>query len=448
MLVIKLKQGKRVMQKILISFLNILCIIFFVSPIVYARNTRSASELQPLHFVVATALSQNPDVLKSIVQTAASQAAIRAAQGGFFPKVDIDIAGGAEETENNSTSNTDATLARKESGIVITQPVFSGFTTYNLVHQRRYEAKSAFFNQAFTKEEISFQSARVYLDLLRLKYLRALTTFNILVHRKYLNKVRCKYRGGAGRKTSVDLALGRLEQRRITLQTVVGAQRNAVTNFAQVVGMMPQRLTLPKAPPVPKTLLRAKNVALAINPRLMVSRENLNAADSSVAVAKGKLLPTVNVQFIANNNRNIGGINGSAKNARAMAVLSYNIFNGATDKANIDRARELRMAAMYTRNSVRLKVIESVTQAWDKLRTDRISLVILKRRADATRHVLYGYRKQFKIGKRSLLNLLDMENELFNVRAAIINSRFAIRTDKYNLLASMGSLVHYFAYKG
>lgn len=436
------------MQKVLVCFLNVLCIVFFVNHNVYAKNKRTVSGVQSLNYVVTTALSQNPDVLKTIMQTAASKDSIRAAQGGFFPKVDVNIAGGAEEAANDNTGDTDTTLARKESGIVITQPVFSGFSTYNLVRQRRHESKSAAYNQRVIKEGVASQSAQVYLNLLRLQRLLTLTNLNISVHRKYLSKVRRKYHGGAGRKTEVDLAFGRLEQRRTTLQTIIGAQRNAVATFARVVGIMPQRIVLPKKPFAPKALLQAKNIALALNPLLMETQENLRAADSSVAVAKGKLLPTVDLQFRANNNRNIDGVRGPDNDARAMAVLSYNVFNGATDKANIDRAHALRMAAMYTRNGMRLSVIESVTQAWNQLQTDRMRLNILKKRVYATRHVLYGYRKQFIIGKRSLLNVLDMENELFDVRAAIINSRFAIQADKYNLLASMGVLVHYFAYKG
>ncbi|MEW6691087.1 MAG: TolC family protein, partial [Pseudomonadota bacterium] len=80
-------------------------------------------------------------------------------------------------------------------------------------------------------------------------------------------------------------------------------------------------------------------------------------------------------------------------------------------------------------------------QAWQGLRAGRERMPNLAMHARSSAQVVEAYRKQFQIGQRSLLDLLNSEAERYGAQAAVLNGVYTVSADEHRLLAAMGKLV-------
>lgn len=414
------------------------------------KNNETVDNNSQLSIAIAVnkTLREHPNILRNAANRMAANSAIQQAKSGFMPRIDTQFGVGRSSTSLGypvATYDQNNVLNLATSSVSITQPIFSGLSTYNLLRQRKEEFKAANYTENVSKEDLALQAVYAYINVLLTRHLHNLFMHNINVHKEILNKVDIKYKGGGGTKADVDLATGRLAQKMARLREVEGSEANSVADFLEVVGMVPQNIFLPKeAPALPSTLSVTLDMALKNNPARCAAEANFNAADRAVAVSKSVLLPEINLQFSKTDNKNDGGTNLHTRDTRGVLVARYNIFNGGGDINNIDRVKYYRQAALYNLRDTKNKIIEKTTKMWHKLRADRLSLEENYKHLHAVEKTLAAYKEQFYLGRNTLLNVLDMEDEVFNAKVRVANGQYILIIDRYELLANMGILAAYF----
>lgn len=438
-------------QKYLLGMIAVLLCSVIMNVFAKTAYRKMPGSPQCLKTVVRDTLKNNPDSLRAKENIKVAEQALARARGDFLPLISFRYATGQEKTdsyskfESGAESEIDNNLNRREASLVMSESVFSGFSTYNLVKERKQELKTRRYGAMSVREVLSLQAAAAYLEVLRAKAIYALVLNNIVVHRETLQKVSVKFRTGAGRKTEMDLARGRLSQANSNLFIGRRAIKDAIAAFLKVVGYRPRRLKkVIKLPKTPRSLGQAKEIALTRNPVLKVSKSQFLAADKALRVAKSLRYPRVNIEVSRSTNYNLDGTEGRSRDWQGMLVFNYIVFNGGKDEASIKQAAHQRMSELYQQNTTKREVMEDVDNAWNDLQADRNRLSELKAHVVSSRAVLYGYKKQFELGRRSLLDVLNTEDELFRARASYVNGVYAIKSDTYRLLAAMGVLAAYF----
>ena len=144
---------------------------------------------------------------------------------------------------------------------------------------------------------------------------------------------------------------------------------------------------------------------------------------------------------------NIAGDKGRDSSINPRARLRYNMFNGLGDLAKRDRAEEEAAAAKQDDNEQRRRIREEVRVSFRNLTTAEERLPSLQAHAKAAKQVLEGYRSQFELGKRTLLDLLDVQNELLQARLGLTDGEFRILLNNYDLVSSLGVLLDSFGIK-
>ena len=399
--------------------------------------------------IVHYTLSTNPDVLSAKANQRAQYHNLQEARGGYYPSIDLSYSHGREFTKTQASTvgiadNDRVWLSRTERRIAINQMIFDGWSVSSRVHsnQAKYIASQY---QTFTQEtNTALQAIEAQLDVLRFRQLYYLGIRNVSLHLDTLRKVKSLYKGGAGNKADVELAGSRLSLARSTLIASNRAKRNALAVFESVVGKMAkQHLRVPRLNLkfLPKSLKTAIDIAIVHSP-LIHSEHHLYAASRyDIDSAKSAFYPKVSLELSSSNNNNVDGVVGFNRDQQALLVVSYNLFRGGSDKAALGDAREKSLAAHEALLKSYRTVRRNVTQAWNDLRAARARLRQQKIRAQTSAEVVAAYRKQFRLGKRSLINLLDTERELFNARNDLVNGRFDVLRDTYSLYASMGILL-------
>jgi len=393
-------------------------------------------------------LHEHPNILKNSANRLAANAAVEQAKSGFLPRIDTQFSIGRSNTTRvypTSTSNTQNSLYPSTANVSITQPIFSGLSTYNLLRQRREEFNVAKFTENISKEDLALQAVYSYINVLLTKHLHQLYIHNINVHKEILNKVDIKYKGGGGTKADVDLAAGRLSQKTARLRDIEGSEANSIADFLEITGITPKNLFLPEeVPNLPDSLPKALEITLEKHPAYSAALANFKATTKAAAVSKAVLFPQIDLQFGKYDNKNDQGIELNTRDTRGVLIARYNLFNGGNDINNIDKFEYYRLAAQYNLQDTKNKVIEKTTKIWNKLKADELSLKENYKHLHSAAKTLAAYKEQFELGRNTLLNVLDMENEVFNARVDVANGQYIVIIDRYEVLANIGELATYF----
>ena len=120
--------------------------------------------------------------------------------------------------------------------------------------------------------------------------------------------------------------------------------------------------------------------------------------------------------------------------------MQWNVFKGGKDKARRNETAHLISQAKNIRDNTYRQVVESMRLSWVAHQTVKNQMVFFKQHSDASIKTNKAYQEQFNIGQRSLLDLLDSANEMFQAKSAYVNSLYDQQFSMFRILTSKGTL--------
>jgi adhesin transport system outer membrane protein len=400
---------------------------------------------QTVEEAVRLTLRTNPDVLASQHGVTAAEQLRKQARSGYFPTIDIVLAGGRENSNNTTTralGQDDFYLSRAERSVRLTQLLFDGSSTRNFVKQQTALVDASMARLGSTQENVSLRAIQVYLELLRRHEIVRLAEQNLDYHEDTLGKITERFESGVGTKVDVIQTQGRRAQSKSNVLLSQREEKNGLAEFFRVVGEHPQSLILPEAVSgLPATLAEALEIALRNNPGIKASEADLTAAAASRKQAKGSFYPRLDLEVGATRNDDNDGSVGPNDDETAVIRMTYNIFRGGADRARSNEAEAREFAARETLRSSKRAVEEDVTLIWNELQDISVRIEYLDAHVKSTEEVLSVYREQLTLGKRTLLDLLDVQNELLRAQIAKESGGYIELLARYRVLASIGRLL-------
>ncbi len=263
-------------------------------------------------------------------------------------------------------------------------------------------------------------------------------------HDQLMSRTRERFEKGVGQRADYQLAEGRTALARSTVTNRKAGFEDARVRYKRQVGEPISDMTKPDS--IARAIPPAEELAVEIgfnnNPALAVAKADVEAAQAArdVARARGRA-PELGVEVAAARNRDLDGNRGANNDVTGMLVLRYNLYRGGADDARIREAAERYSAAMEAQNNTRRTIEEEISRAWVALVAARDSLTNLREHVDRTQEVLKAYRDQFELGKRTMLDLMNSENELFQAKSSLVSGEYAVLQAEYRLVAGMGGLL-------
>lgn len=415
-----------------------------------APATASAKSLAE---AVETAVTTHPEVLRDMSLDRAAEQQIDQANSRFYPTLDIEAASGYEFTNSPTTRNRNGRSARNQpahrdlwrtdtSG-VIRQLVFDGFGALNQVRLARAESRAASGLVYDTNERIGVLTVQVFLDLLRNQEFVRIAEDNVAEHEVIFSQIKGLAEAGRGLGSDVDQAEARLALARSALEQRRGDLRQSRARYTEIVGEVPEDLVRPADPQYqePETMDTAVAEALENNPAIRITTANIEARRKEIKTITARFYPRLDIEVFGSYNNNQDGVLGPDADFNTRLRMRYNILNGLGDLAARRRVREETAAATEDDNERRRQVREEVRVAYQELVTATERLPYLVDTAQAQGRVLAGYKGQFELGRRSLLDLLDAQNELFQARLGLNDGDYRVLLAHYELMFTMGNLL-------
>jgi adhesin transport system outer membrane protein len=134
-------------------------------------------------------------------------------------------------------------------------------------------------------------------------------------------------------------------------------------------------------------------------------------------------------------------VKGNNEDLTAMIRMRWNLFRGKHDEARREETALLINEAKEIRNNAIRQAEEGVRLSWASYQSTKAQLAFLEKHMAASKQTRKAYAKQFDIGQRSLLDLLDTENEVFESSKAFLTAEYTNQFAQYRILAGMGKLL-------
>ncbi|MCL6327961.1 channel protein TolC [Pectobacterium brasiliense] len=407
----------------------------------------TATHAETIQEAIKSTLYTHPEVSAAINSRFSAEHDLRAAKGGYLPSITLSAGVGREETDSPSTrasTNKRVELSRQESSINLSQTVFDGFATSSEVGRQRATVNSRAYKVLNTSEATALDTVQVYLSVLQRQEFVRLAEANLASHERIYDQIRLRSEQGVGRLADLDQAEARLAQARNNALTEKTNLDDAKINYMSIVGKVPENLVMPDASAIkiPASLDEALRIMLANSPALKSAESDIEATQQQYETSKSTFYPRLNVELSRTMDNNVDGTRGQNNEWQAMLRMRYNLYEGGSSKANMEsKAYQVKEAQDVRNNALRL-LSEELKLAWSALNNSRQQLPIAAEYADRSMKVRTAYQKQFGLGERTLLDLLDSENELFTAQRRLVEVRFTSLYTEYRIASRMGELLN------
>lgn len=402
----------------------------------------SAESAKTLPEVVSHAVLHNPDVNASWYNFRAAREEKRAAQGGYLPSVDLSAQVGSERTD--TPTSPDDSYSTDSVRLTLTQMLFDGFSVRNNVARLDSTSLARFYELKQVSEERAQEAADAYLDVLRYQQLVELAKENYVQHRLLFDDISERTDAGISRGVDLDQARGRLALAETNLLTEVDNLHDVKVRFQRIVGSLPaDELHWPTLPNdlLPEEKKQALLVAYAESPAINSAIEGLNAAHAEAKQKNAPLMPRFDLRLRQELEHDRDGVDGRFDEQAVELVMTYNLYKGGTHSAEKRQFYERVNAAREQRIKACQEVRQTVAIAYNNISSLEEQLGYLEINRESTGKARDAYREQFDIGQRTLLDLLDQENEYFQVRRSYVNAETDLISAQIATLAGMGKLL-------
>lgn len=387
---------------------------------------------------------QNPEVQSKWHAYKEATENVGVAEGGYYPKVDLAANAKNERVQQPTAAGRSGHFSSTNMSLYLNQLLFDGFATKSEVERLSYAQRVRYFELLDSTEATALEVARAYEDVLRYRKLYTLAEDNYVQHRAIYEQISRRVKAGVGRLVDLEQASGRLALAESNLLTEASNMHDVSARFQRLVGKTPpadMKDVKPMKQDIPKTKADAVYVGYKSNPTILAAQENIVAATAEARGTQAAFMPKVYFQARSDMGHNINNYDGSTKTDSIGILLNMNLYNGGSDSAKKRQYAERVNMAKDLRDKACRDIRQAVTIGFNDLKKLAEQLAYLDQHQLATEKARDAYRKQFDIGQRTLLDLLDTENELFEARRAYVNAQHDESYAYARTQAGMGKLL-------
>lgn len=337
-------------------------------------------------------------------------------------------------------------------GVNAVQPVFSGFGTSASVKAAKAQFEAERANLRNVEQSSLVNSVAAYTDVIRALAVLKLNQNNEAVLQRQLEYTQDRFRVGELTKTDVAQAEARHAGAVAGRISAEGDLKVAYAVYKKAIGKMPDKIYEPEVPTakLPQTLDDALEIALKSNPLLQSAEMQANSALSSIDVAQSDYYPSVDIQASYRNMK--AGAHGSydlgagtvetgrarEEDTSVMLVMDVPLYRAGNTSSKVRESKYIAGQARINVNAVKRDVVRDTTQAWENYQSTLASLASLEEQVRASALALEGVRYEEQAGTRTILDVLNAEQELLDARVSVVTAKKNLIDASYQLIASMG----------
>ena len=405
----------------------------------------SSVQAMDLKTALEITLHTNPDIAESAANRRAIDFEYEQARRLNGPAVIIEGRAGPEWVDSRTTrllGNDEDVLFGRQASVTIEQNLMS-FGRHNSERDRQASRIDAAAHRVKERSElISLDVVQSYFDIMRLRDVINFADRNVAFHESKTSEISQSVSGGVRSQADAQQSRERLSAALVSRNETEEALSIAESNFMRLVGREIGMTEQPSsvAASLPQTLAEALQQARQNNPTLKISNADLDTALAEYRKSKADKRPTLKMEVSGRAGDNIAGFRDTSNDVRAQLVFRHEFRGGIKSSAvqeHLNRVDEVRQRIMRLERNVD----GLVREAWATRNSTRQRKIELAKQVAEGVNLLDSYQREFTVGRRSLLDILDSQSSLFQAQTSLVTAQHADLYAQFRILASTGMLM-------
>ena len=328
-------------------------------------------------------------------------------------------------------------------GVDLSYPLFQGGTVRNNVEAAKTRVEAGRATLRAVEGDVFTEAVAAYMDVIRDRAIVELNSNNVRVLETNLQATRDRFEIGDVTRTDVAQSEARLSLQRSELLDAQARLTTSEENYRRVIGKRPDALQPPPPlPPFPATADQAVQIALANNPDLMAVSRQAEAANYDVRSVRGTRLPTVSAVASGDYANTVSGdTQGIPRSGTATSIGVQGripLYQGGLPAARIRQAQALEGETLERRIATERAVVANTRSAFATYKAATDAIASNQVAVSANELALEGARAENSVGTRTILEVLNAEQELLNAQVALVTARRDQYVAGFQLLNAMG----------
>ncbi len=410
---------------------------------IWVISTALPAAAQSLEQALATAYTTNPDLLAARAELRSVNEGVPQELSNWRPRVTVNGAAGAQRIDRSGPDEADSDDTQpREVELSVTQSLYRGGRTLAGTRRAESEVRAQRARLSATEQRVLLDAVVAYMDVWRDQSVLELTLKNEQVIRRQLEASQDRFTVGEITRTDVAQSEARLSlatAERIQADGELAASRAV---YQQVIGVYPGILNQP--PPLEGLPDQQKGVieaAVAQNPDVISAQFAERAARFQVRQSIGELLPEVSLIGEAARREETSGVSNLDTNEyRILAEVNIPLYQQGLVSSQVREDKQVANQRRLEIDSARRFAEQQAISAWEALQTARAQISSFRAGIDANTIALEGVRQENAVGARTILDILDAENELLDSEVSLVRAQRDELVAAYAVLEAMGIL--------
>ena len=419
------------------------CAALLIVP--FSMSVSTGVSALSLREAVQHTVHTNPSVASAQADRRATGFELRQAQGRLLPQIDLSADVGYQKIDRPNGLGADVNdrwFAREQGTINVRQVLFDGWDRANDIYKNAARLDASAWRLLERSQALGLNAVETYIDVRRYTRLVEIAVDNVRRHKAILRIVVERRDGGKSSDGEVNQAEQRVAATEAAVAEIKQALLESRARFLQVIGRKPGRTQVVRFPKrLPRTKSGAVKIAITDNPTIRAAEADIDVARYERDQNDSAYFPQVSLEGTGVFGNDVNATPGKSEDLFGRVVVSWNIFDGLIT-TNRRRALTARWGQAQRERDARVREVrESVERAWASYIQGGERVKSFRKQEKLNRDLVKSYLEEYQLSKRTLLDLLDSENALFQSRIQL-SSVYAVHLfSSYQLLASMGDLL-------
>jgi outer membrane protein len=402
-----------------------------------------SAQAETLAEALAEAYQTNPDLTAERSRVRAVDEQVPQALSNWRPQVTLSGRYGVRTLDRKTGAGveSDRTDQPRSVGLSISQNLFRGFRTQAETERAENRVAAARSNLIGTEQSVLLEGVVGYVTVLRDTAVLELRVNNVGVIEQQLQATRDRFEVGELTRTDVAQAESRLARAVADRTTAEANFETSRAAYRKAIGRDPVALQQPDLPPnLPQSEADTLAAAAENNPDVVFADFNERAARSDIELREGELLPTLTLDATIDRDKDIAGSDVRDTEKAITARLSVPLYQSG---AVYSRIREAKQTASQRLSELALRKREAEQEAsdsWEDFRAAQARITAFESEVRAQEVAFEGVQQEAQVGSRTVLDVLDAEQELLDSRVNLVSARRDLIVSGYALLSAIGKL--------
>lgn len=403
------------------------------------------AQAQTLQDALAGAYRNNPGLLAARARLRAVDERLAELMSAWFPGVDFTASYGWRRFEDRAASGfagNPRTTSPASASLTVTQLLYAGGVTEAAFTQARNNVKAERANLFTVEQNTLLAAVTAYADVVRDQAVLELNVGNERVLKRQLEATRDRFAVGEVTRTDVAQAESRLSRARADRIAAEGRLTDSRANYANVIGGSVGILGAGEPlDDLPVTLEEAIEAAKKDSYEVRRARYMEDAARNGVQLNAGQSHPRVSLSSELSTDREQGNRRTSRSNDFSVtARVTMPLYDGGAVKSRVRIAGQVASQRRQEYAQAVRNAVEASTEAWQLLQSTRAQIQAIAASVSAAEIALEGVRQETDVGSRTVLDVLDAEQELLDARVSLVRARRDELVATYRLRRAVGRL--------